>query len=56
MEFMDKPQVKLLFQDYNKNLESYFKFYSAQGKVELGNDMQFRMQNMHYREFVKFGF
>ena len=53
---MDSPEVKRLMQSYKRFVEGYYKFYIKQGKVEFGHDMQYRMQNMHSKEFVKFGY
>lgn len=41
---------------YGKALERYFKFYCQLGKTDISLDMQFRLSNLHFKEFVKFGF
>jgi hypothetical protein len=33
-----------------------FKFYVQQAKIEFGHDMQFRLENMNFKEFAKLGF
>ena len=41
MEFLDEPQVAEVFLKYQPYLEKYYKFYSSQGKIVFGYDMQF---------------
>ena len=53
---MDSSEMKSVLQNYRRFVEGYYKFYIRQGKVEFGYDMQYRMQNMHSKEFVKFGY
>ena len=54
--FMQKPEVDKLFQDHEKALNKYFKFYCNLGKAELGEDLQFRLENLHFKEFSKLGY
>ena len=48
--------MRSAFDKYEKGLTKYFKHYCRQAKLELGVDPAFRMENMHYKEFVKFGY
>ena len=56
VNFMAKPEVSELFNDHEKALNKYFKFYCNLGKAEIGQDLQFRLENLHFKEFSKFSY
>lgn len=53
---MDRPEIDELFSDNEKALNKYFKFYCNLGKSEIGQDLQFRLENLHYKEFSKLSY
>jgi len=55
-KFLEKPDVAQVITDHEKGLNKYFSFYCLQGKAELGMDTDFKTTNLHFKEFVKFGY
>ena len=53
--FLQKPEVSSLFRDHEKSLTKYFKFYCRQNRVELGQDLQYRLEHLDFGAFNKLG-
>lgn len=54
-EFMNQADVRTVFESYEKCLFGYFSFYCKQAKAQLGFDINFRLENLNLKEFIKFG-
>jgi len=55
-DFLNASEVRSAFDKYEKGLTKYFKHYCKNAKLELGVDAAFLLENMHFKEFVKFGY
>ena len=51
--FMHKPDVEKLFTNHSGALLKYFKYYCRQNRMELGTDMQFRLEHLDFNSFNK---
>ena len=52
---MQQSDVRQLFADHDKSLLKYFKYYCRQNRVELGQDLQYRLEHLDYPSFNKLG-
>jgi hypothetical protein len=51
---MDKEDVREVFDKHETGLTKYFKYYVNQAKQELNLDLEYQMNQLHYKEWVKF--
>ena len=51
--FMQRAEVSQLFSDHDRSLLKYFKYYCRQNKVELGQDLQSRLERLDFSSFNK---
>lgn len=56
LEFMQRSDVKAVFKKNQVGLRKYFKFYASLGNHEIGVDLEHYMNQMNFKEFVKFGY
>ena len=55
MKFLQRPEVSELFENHDKSLVKYFKYYCRQNKVELGQDLTYRLEHLDFSSFNKLG-
>ena len=55
-QYLDRPDVSAVFEKNEKGLSKYFKYYCKQAKHEQDLDINFRLENMHCKDFTKFAY
>jgi hypothetical protein len=54
--YLERPDVRGVFDKNEKGLLKYFKYYCKNSKHELDLDVNYSLENMYYKEFTKFAY
>lgn len=55
-DFLNQHDVESVFALYDKSLHYMYKFYSSQDKKDVSFTLDKNMNNINFREFIRFGF
>jgi hypothetical protein len=54
-EFYKLPEVSELFEEYEEQVNYLYKYYTLQGDVKIGGDLDLRMNVIEFNNWNKFG-